>query len=345
MDCIDCHNSYETMGDGRHHIHEEFQVKIGCEDCHFSGEANTLTVDQLDVESYKILQLRGYPNDRKFLKKQKSGIALVNTFIDELGKPWIVTKNSGKILPMLSPASICSRGTAHDDLSCDACHTAWAPQCIGCHNIYEKNTEGYDLLNNRFKTGTWVEYVGKFLAEPPVLGVDERKEITRSDKKKIGTYINGMVLSIDEKSYDRNSKEEEIFHRLYAPTVAHTTSRKGRGCKSCHNDPLAIGYGRGKLEFISEGKTGSWKFVPQYALNKNDGLPEDAWIGFLAESVDRTTTREGVRPFNIEEQKRILTVGTCLTCHTEGSEVMLQSLDDFDETLKRVSAKCVLVEW
>jgi len=48
-----------------------------------------------------------------------------------------------------------------------------------------------------------------------------------------------------------------------------------------------------------------------------------------------------VRPFNIEEEKRILAVGACLTCHAENSEVMLKSLDDFDEVLKRVSGKSV----
>jgi len=52
-----------------------------------------------------------------------------------------------------------------------------------------------------------------------------------------------------------------------------------------------------------------------------------------------------VRPFNIEEEKRILAVGACLTCHAENSEVMLKSLDDFDEVLKRVSGKCVKVVW
>ncbi len=345
MDCIDCHNSYETMGDGLDHIHEEFQVNIMCEDCHFSDDVNTLTIDQLDNETYKILQLKGYPQDRQFLKKQKSGLAMINTFLDELGKPWLVTKNSNINLPMLPPAEICSRGLAHNDLSCDACHSAWAPQCIGCHNVYEKETEGHDLLENRFKAGSWVEFTGRFLADPPALGVDERKETAYPNKRKIGTYINGMVLSIDKETYEKNSKETEIFHRLYAPTVAHTTSKEGRGCISCHNEPLAIGYGRGRLEFIMEGKTGSWKFTPQFAPNKYDGLPEDAWIGFLAERNGWTTTREGVRPFSIEEQKRILTVGACLTCHAEDSEVMMQGLDDFEEVLRRVSEKCVVVEW
>jgi len=345
MDCIDCHNSYETMGDGQKYIHEEFQVKIRCEDCHFEGRASTISADQLDKETYKILQLRQYPQDRQFLVIQKSGNALVNTFLDDLENPWLVTKNSGKLLPMLPPAEICSRGNAHDEMSCDACHTAWAPQCIGCHNVYEKNAEGYDLLDNRFKTGTWVEYTGKFLADAPALGVDERAETSWPDQRKISTFINGMVLSIDKESYSGDAGDKEIFHRLYAPSASHTTSSEGRSCKSCHNNPNALGYGHGDLEFIREGKTGIWKFTPQFAPNKHDGLPEDAWIGFLSERDGWTATREGVRPFSVEEQKRILTVGACLTCHAEDSDVMMQGLYDFEKVLKRVSGECVLVEW
>jgi len=344
MDCIDCHNSYELMGDGNLYMHEEFQVKIQCADCHFAGSPKTVRYADMDYENHKILKLREYPEDRRFLKIEKSGLAMVNTFVDENGEKWMVSKNSGKILPMIAPSEECTRGNAHKDLSCDACHTAWAPQCIGCHNSFEENTQGYDLLENKFKTGTWVEYTGKFLAEPPVLGVDERKEIAGDDGRLIGTFINGMVLSIDKESFD-GEENEEIFHRLYAPTVAHTTSRKGRTCKSCHNDPLAIGYGRGKLDYVVDGEKGTWSFTPKYAPNKHDGLPEDAWIGFLQERSGWTTTREGVRPFSIVEQKKILTVGACLTCHAEDSEVMLKGLEGFEKTLRIISDECILPEW
>jgi len=344
MDCIDCHNSYELMGDGNLYKHEELQVKIQCADCHFRGEPETLTLADLDSETRKIFDLRKYPEDRRFLKIEKSGLAMVNTFVDEGGKKWMVSKNSGKVFPLKAPADDCTRGDAHKDLSCDACHSAWAPQCIGCHNSYEKNTEGYDLLDNQFKTGTWVEYTGKFLAEPPVLGVDTRKEIVGDDGRMIGTFINGMVLSIDKESFE-GKQSDEIFHRLYAPTVAHTTTRQGRTCKSCHNNALAIGYGRGKLDYKIDGENGTWKFTPKYAANKHDGLPEDAWIGFLQERTGYTATREGVRPFSIAEQKQILAVGACLNCHADNSEVMEKGLEDFESTLQNVSGSCVLPEW
>lgn len=345
MSCVDCHNSFETMGDGNLYFHKELQVKIRCEDCHFKENPETVTIAGLDQETSKILRLRNYPEDRKFLVVEKSGKAMVNTFVDEDGKKWLVSKNSEKVLPMISPADICSRGKAHANLSCDACHTAWVPQCIGCHNVYEKNTPGFDMLENRDKMGTWVEFTGKFYADAPVLGVDERQEMKDSKSKRISTFTNGMVLSIDLQSFDNKSETNEVFRRLHAPTAAHTTVRLGRTCKSCHNNPLAIGYGRGMLEFVADGKTGRWTFTPHFANNKFDSLPEDAWIGFLKETNEITSTRTGVRPFNIADQKRILEVGACLTCHEENSKVMLATLNDFDGLLNRLTVKCSKVIW
>ncbi len=42
MDCIDCHNSYEVMGDGETYLHEENAVKVRCEDCHFTEIPETI---------------------------------------------------------------------------------------------------------------------------------------------------------------------------------------------------------------------------------------------------------------------------------------------------------------
>ena len=346
MDCIDCHNSYEAMGDGNKYIHEELQVKISCEDCHFTAQPDWGIQDEMDSETSKIKQIRGYPEDRRYLVQKKTGKFLVNTFLDQFDKPWFITKNSGNSLSLAPPASVCTESQAHSDLSCNACHSGWAPQCIGCHNTYEPNSEGYDLLENRFKQGSWVEFTGRFFPDPPVLGVDERTEIASPNTRQIGTFVPGMVLSIDMDGFDHNDNgASEIFQRLHAPVSAHTTTTKGRSCKSCHNDPLALGFGRGKLDYIIDGEFGRWEFTPRFAANKYDGLPEDAWIGFLRNPGGKFATREGVRPFNVAEQKKIMTVGACLTCHNEESTTMKQSLYDFENLLKNLSEKCRLPEW
>ena len=149
-----------------------------------------------------------------------------------------------------------------------------------------------------------------------------------------------MILTVDNSTV--KTSKGESFHRLYAPASAHTTRRESRSCKSCHNDPLAIGYGRGTLTFSPSGK---WQFEPKFENNIHDGLPEDAWTGFLKNRSGIVSTRKGIRPFNIDEQKKILTAGACLTCHAENSDIMARSLASFGELVKARSRKCVLPVW
>ena len=174
------------------------------------------------------------------------------------------------------------------------------------------------------------------MAEPPVLGIDE------SDKQKKGgvvsTFAPGMIMTIDKGTVEGNAKKITFF-RLYAPVAAHTTVRVGRSCKSCHNNPLAIGYGRGKLLL---SKDGVWTFIALYKNNISDGLPEDAWTGFLKERTDQASTRLKMRPFNLTEQRKILSVGACLTCHDEKSKTMKEALIDFEKVKKRTRRMCVL---
>lgn len=340
MACVDCHTSYETMGDGILHEHKENQMQMKCEDCHFSTLPETIKLADLDFESAKIVETRNYSvKPTEFLSIEKSGKPITNSFIDGNGIAHLINKNNDKLLALKVPASACTKGDVHDALTCGSCHTAWAPQCIGCHNNFEKNTPTYDLLDNKMITGAWVEYAGEYFADPPTLGISEQNE-----SKEIQTFIPGMVLSIDQASYGGKT-EKEIFHRLFAPASGHTTMAVGRSCESCHNDPLAIGYGRGELKYKLEGNHGRWEFKARFAASKFDGLPEDAWIGFLEDTKDNRATRPDMRPFNLAEQKNILTVGACLTCHAGESDIMQNSLTDFKNYLTKVSDQCKLPKW
>ncbi|MEA3478632.1 MAG: hypothetical protein U9R60_10670, partial [Bacteroidota bacterium] len=300
MECIDCHNSYELMGDGNLYLHKEEAVSIQCEDCHFQDIPEIITYSELDPESQKIVRLRSFDTIiQGFHTTKKHQYPLLNTYISASGNASLVLKNSGRILALNPPKTVCTSTLAHADLTCESCHTAWTPQCIGCHNEFDQQQQGYDLLADRERKGAWVEYAGRFLAEKPTLGVRYFPDDTNEQSKSIITVTPGMIMSIDIGSFYQKNKVL-LFHRLFAPVSAHTTSIQGRNCKSCHNDPLAIGYGRGELVYIIEGSTGKWEFTPQYAANEHDGLPEDAWIAFLSESNSPGSTRDDIRPFSIE---------------------------------------------
>ncbi|MCK9639270.1 MAG: hypothetical protein M0R39_05115 [Prolixibacteraceae bacterium] len=333
MACIDCHTSYEIMGDGTTKVHKEAAVNVQCVDCHPVGKPKTAVIGALpDRDSQMITWLRKYNLKSRVVVTAKGNTALLNTTVDSLGNIILTDKLSG-LQHLSKPASpVCSRGEGHKRLSCGSCHSAWVPQCIGCHNSYEKGTPGFDQLTGKSTKGSWVEFSGKALAEPPVLGVNEK------GGGEIVTTMPGMVMTIDRESFTKG--QGNSFHRLYAPASAHTTQREGRSCKSCHNNPLALGFGRGNLYF----EAGEWWFEPRFELNKADGLPEDAWTGFLQEAKQPYSTRSDLRPFTVKEQKRILQVGSCLICHDEKSKVMAQALENFELAKSKRSIRCVKVQ-
>ncbi len=94
MNCIDCHNSFELMGDGNLYAHQEQQVQIQCKDCHFSEARHIIEQQDLDTESRLIASMRfGSLEGRQFLSTEKKNRALVNTYIQH-DSAFMVGKNS-----------------------------------------------------------------------------------------------------------------------------------------------------------------------------------------------------------------------------------------------------------
>lgn len=339
LECIDCHHSYELMGDGKLYAHQEQQQDVQCIDCHFSGTPNTTTSEELDYESSLIAAMRYGKLDEKYLTTKKHKRPLINTFIKN-DSAFMRTKNTGLQFALSAPAEVCNRNKAHSNLSCSSCHSSWTSSCVGCHNSYDEKSKGYNMLDNSEITGTWIETKGTYEAKLPALGL-----LKGINKDEIVPVIPGMVLTIDKKSYTKQEGDSIIYHRLFAPVAPHTTSAQGRGCKSCHNNPVALGFGEGELTYQINDGEGKWTFTPEFENNPQDNLPGDAWTGFLKNRTGMVATRKNVFPFDIKKQQNILTVGACLTCHKENSELMQKSLNEFDTLLNERSHKCVLPNW
>ncbi len=176
------------------------------------------------------------------------------------------------------------------------------------------------MVTNEEKWGSWVEYIGTYEAKETTLGI----RTSENGETEVIPVTPGMILTIDKASYSNDENDETIFHRVFAPVAPHTTSKEGRDCLSCHNNPVALGYGEGELSYSIESGSGRWKFESTYANNSNDGLPGDSWIGFMQNRTGTVSTRTDVSPFTIEQQQKILTVGACLTCHDQDSEIMTE---------------------
>ncbi|MCX7876601.1 MAG: hypothetical protein N2321_10605 [Melioribacteraceae bacterium] len=332
--CVDCHNSYEIMGDGNYYLHKEEQLQIQCIDCHLIDNPKTKKINEFDFESKKIAELNNTNDNSRNYLLTKNEIPYTNVFYEK-GKTFLIKKNNKEKVEIKKPSFVCTEGKAHKDLSCNTCHNSWTPQCIGCHTEYDENSTMFDLLDNKEADGEWLEHPKDLLAETTTLAVRQSP-----NKREIIEVMPGMILTIK-----KSKNESPIFKRLFAPAFSHTIRKEAKSCQECHLNPVVLGYGRGKLEYkITNGK-GSFIFTPNYPNSKIDNLPEDAWIGFLKEKKYNVATRENIRTFSVDEQKRILTLGSCLSCHKSNSKVINATLYDFDKVISLKSKKCIIPNW
>ncbi len=344
LDCIDCHTSNEVMGSGAVVARKSEQQRIGCTDCH-ARKLAAIDVAAIDPESRTLLALRNWtltPSQR--MGAAANGEPLVNVVVDADGRGQLRRKRDGASLPLIPPLPVCTQDRGHARLSCVSCHSAWASHCTSCHTAFDPADVGYDNLDHAWVRGTWNETAGPFEVAPPTLGVLRRRDKDGAESTRIETFVPGMILTFD-RNRDPGKPPDVIFRRLYGLTFAHTIRREARSCRSCHNDPVALGYGRGALRYEIKGGVGRWRFAPERPASPQDGLPADAWTGFLQTRTGMVSTRDDVRPYSVEEQKRVLRVGACLTCHAEDSAVMRRALADFETTLAQRSRRCVLPTW
>ncbi|MFZ5444201.1 MAG: hypothetical protein ACOZQL_29665 [Myxococcota bacterium] len=327
LGCVDCHGSWELMGDGTAALHREEQAATACTDCHLTSAPRTLAFDAFDDESKAVARLEGFADaGRPALTIARTGRPLVNTFVAD-GGAFVVGKYSGRVARALPPRPECT-AREHRALACGTCHEAWVPQCVSCHTRYEPDAGMFDLLANARAPGSWLETGADAFAEPASLGVRQLPDGGR----RIEEFAPGMVLTLEHDGQPQ-------FHRLFAPVFAHTIRREARSCESCHRSPLALGYGRGTLSWVSKERpcarvtddpasvrralegAGQLQptFSPTWPVRSEDGLPQDAWVGLLSTRGTSSTTREDTRPLSVAEQRRVLAVGVCLGCHPAGS--------------------------
>jgi hypothetical protein len=341
MECIDCHTWREVMGDGTIYLHEEDQVEIGCEDCHPVKSPNIIAREKLGEIDGKVLQQRKTLKDRRaFVLAAKTGRPLLNVTLDSAGHLLVMGKNSSRSYhPKTSPAVCTTKISGHERLTCQSCHTPWAPSCITCHTSYDESKMGLDHITGKRVRGRWVEEKGQLLSRQPALGIRLKEK-----KERVDTFIPGMILTIDQRGYSGgpSSKNGTLFRRLYAPTAAHTTSAKGLDCDSCHKNTVALGLGEGSVTKKREmSKAGKMAFHPFSPARKEDGLAKDAWTGFLMERTGMVSTRVGARPFSEAEQKKVVRVGLCLRCHPADAGGIEKIYADFPAAMKHLTPQCV----
>lgn len=308
MTCIDCHTTQDMHGDGNIYSKKWQAVEIECEDCHGTAAAYS-----------KLTSSWGNPLTN--LKKKDSTIILTSKMD---GKQRVVPQTKDAIAKGSKLAQVSMGIASHmDKMECYACHARWAPQCYGCHAqqdlgkkssdwIYTKTTD--DPTKAGLKSGRgdttfkWDETRSYLRWETPVLGINS--------EGKVSPFIPGCQAILTQIGPDGKAiLHNKIFTTADGtsglaqnPIQPHTVTKEARTCEDCHASSKALGLGTGIYN------------------SRANGLDIDFELERIVDEEGRqiqATNHPGARPFNKEEQQRIMRVNTCISCHKDNADVKL----------------------
>ncbi|MDQ7784104.1 MAG: hypothetical protein RDU20_14565 [Desulfomonilaceae bacterium] len=322
MACIDCHTGQDTMGDGRIHLEMKDQIEIRCEDCHggYTSPPKTTVVRKDDPLVQALIRSSPHvkPADGEVILLTSKGRPLPN--VSRKGDKFVL---KGKLTGKEHPVSIITGKRnghtikGHERLECDSCHSAWSPQCYGCHQVLDFGHEGLDHLTGRKTPGRWAEGRTYFRFERNILGINSRG--------RIGILVPGCQVwntVVDRQGkvmppYDSKIMRLKSGHTSVAmgPTHPHTSRTEVPRCVDCHLDAKALGLGEGRLVPAKPGeKLGTQPVYDSKGSGLKIAFPIDAVVDTDG-TVLQGTSHEISRGFNAEEIKRIVGIGPCLACH------------------------------
>lgn len=237
MTCIDCHVERELMGNGEDHRHAHEALEIRCADCHASGgcrpgedcarpafrDVSRPLPDEDAARAADVLRAgwrrRGMPALPEGPPLRTSrGTELWRTSAKERSLA-LATSGERRAIPAASERAHHTL-PGHARLSCQACHSRWAPRCTECHTRFDPQGEDVDHLLGVATKGRWIERAGGNGFGAPLLAVGPRGTID--------PFVEGMKLRIE-------GLDSPIDRTLWAPLEPHTTG-PSRTCASCHGE-------------------------------------------------------------------------------------------------------------
>lgn len=321
MDCIDCHTATEVMGDGRSYDRMEDQRDIACTDCHDprlrEGGGDALA-GRLKALNKKVPAVEG-----KRIGYTRRGTPLY-TLQEHEGEVFFFRKRDGHLIPMdlQSGSRPHHRLKGHERLSCQACHSAWMPQCYGCHMTYVSSEAQWDWIAEKGSPGRWKEARSYLRFSRPSLGVRGGASVYPLSPCQVFFHY------MDDK--DQFQDADSFTHLTVSAFDPHSTQKTSRTCIDCHGDPKTLGLGEG----ILNRKRGEWVFRPTYDSARSGlgtSLPIDGFCG-LDGAPSEWGKGDRARPFNPQELARVMTVNPCLSCHSRYEDLIYQ---DFRTSLWR----------
>ncbi len=239
LHCIDCHIAAEVMGDGNIFGHMDQATKIECRACHglpdaaasfLDNDGNPLpNVDTSGAEPVLSSKVDGAPHPLRQVRD-------------------VVDPGSAEYNPRAARAMTGDHLKVEGGLECYACHSAWVPNCFGCHFQRDEREMGRNLLTREWEVGKvdtnnkvfetlrpfWMGANKEGRMAPYLVGCQPMADVTAPDGSKILDFempvtangLSGLALQ---------------------PVNPHTVRTVGevRTCPECHRSPPALGLGTG----------------------------------------------------------------------------------------------------
>jgi len=382
--CQDCHATTSMHGNGNITGTLLANVEIECADCHGTAQKYPWELplgfgdefgNELDMENGRgtadslpsevasgmiypmedgyILSARGNPLGNIVRKGDKVIVHSATGLDFEVpALKGIAKENKWKEPEKAMAAKI--RNTDHvAKMECYACHSAWAPQCYGCHIKVDysgdkSDTDWVATGNARLADGTnqQQKLMGKasesrsYLRwENPVLGINGEGRVTPviPGCQQITTVIgpDGKTVINNKIWTTPNGPEYGAKAGLrgldMAPAAPHTTTREARDCVSCHASSKALGYGTHDGRYMksyqqgvyAEMMTNTGELLSTHAKYQVSPIPD------LPMTLDQIITRDGKQlqtvgshwptsgPLTAEQRSKMERVGVCVACHKE----------------------------
>ncbi len=330
MECIDCHTANEIMGNGKIHFKMDEATLITCEDCHGSYEKNvkTIKISSLNnplLSKYGKLKL----NDKIVISDKKE--ILPN--IKKEGKNlYLYTKLQNTKLKIKTVFKDKNHkiNNCNKNMECYTCHYSWTMLCYGCHIGYNPKYPQRDFLTNYKSMGRWYEHRSYTRYTDTVLGINKRGKI--SPMQFCQSQITFPAKGYDNKIFIH---KDNTTSYVVAPVQPHTVTKLSKKCEDCHNNPMAIGIGKGYMKFTDNEKI---IFKPLYNMKKSGisvKFPFESIVSPTGEIQYQSTSNRGFKVFNKEKILKILRVGKCTPCHNKYSDKIYKN-DNFTFYYKKI---------
>ncbi len=337
MECIDCHSSFDVMGDGTLHSRQYEAVEIACETCHGTATQHP-KIEKVTSEDTRLLRENGHYTSSPVKEGDWSIVSRLGRKLSNVkvhkGKMTVFSKRSKKSwkIPLIKGGRTHRIKNHNEKLACNACHSSWVPQCKGCH-----------LTFNSQKAGSkWSGFRAETDFQQPTLLIGPDSKIRPASPMPLNTLTaldaKGHPLAVisdegDARGHYRdfgftNPKGYSGANSLNA-MHPHSVGTKVRSCASCHLSGEALGLGPSNIEIgrKSSGKRDRADSVIKEniygTLVKNAPLPK----GTLQGQTVAGSHQPGTRAFNQEELNRILKVGNCLPCHNKQSDRIYKNIE------------------